>query len=76
MYFKVLRTSAIATQFSEGNKQIAVTTSAKFVSINADGDYVRSQYAGFIRAFSSMLSSKVSAMKTTNTLSLVFVLAD
>lgn len=44
---KVLRTSAIATQFSEGNKQIAVTTSAKFVSINADGDYVESNTLWF-----------------------------
>lgn len=47
VFLKVLRTSAIATQFSEGSKQIAVTTSAKFVSINADGDYVETNTLWF-----------------------------
>lgn len=47
VFLKVLRTSAIATQFSEGKQQIAVTTSAKFVSINADGDYVETNTLWF-----------------------------
>ena len=69
---KVVRTSAIATQFSEGNKQIAINTAEKFVAINADGDFVETNT--LILAFSSMLSSKVFMMKTINTLSLAFVL--
>lgn len=36
---KVLRTAAVATQFSEGRKQIAVTTAEKFVGMNGDGDF-------------------------------------
>lgn len=36
---KVLRTAAVATQFSEGRKQIAVSTAEKFVGMNGDGDY-------------------------------------
>ena len=36
---KVLRTAAVATQFSEGRKQIAVATAEKFVGINSDGDF-------------------------------------
>ena len=44
---KVLRTAAVATQFSGDSKQIAITTAEKFVSINADGDYVEANTLWF-----------------------------
>ena len=44
---KVVRASAIATQFSEGNKQIAINTAEKFVAINADGDFVKTNTLWF-----------------------------
>lgn len=47
VFLKVLRTSAVATQFSGDSKQIAITTAEKFVSINADGDYVESNTLWF-----------------------------
>lgn len=37
---KAIRVAAVATQFSEGKQQIAVTTEKPFITMNADGDFV------------------------------------